>query len=44
VEIKIEGIGSLVNPVIAERRDERSRRRFMQLTPIYGASHELENA
>jgi len=42
VEIKIEGIGSLVNPVIAERRDERSRRRFMQLTPIYGASHQLE--
>jgi 2-keto-4-pentenoate hydratase/2-oxohepta-3-ene-1,7-dioic acid hydratase in catechol pathway len=44
VEIRIEGIGSLVNPVIAERRDEHSRRRFMQLTHITGVSHELENA
>jgi 2-keto-4-pentenoate hydratase/2-oxohepta-3-ene-1,7-dioic acid hydratase in catechol pathway len=44
VEIRIDGIGSLTNPVIAERRSEQSRREFLENPNIQGAYHEMEKA
>lgn len=44
VEIRIDGIGSLINPVMAEHRLERSNTKLPKITQIHGALHELENA
>ena len=45
VEIRIEGIGSLVNPVIAERRvDGHGRAEFTNVTEAHGVRHGMEHA
>jgi 2-keto-4-pentenoate hydratase/2-oxohepta-3-ene-1,7-dioic acid hydratase in catechol pathway len=45
VEIRIEGIGSLVNPVIAERRvDGHGRAEFTNVTAGQGVGHGLAHA